>query len=325
MTLSRLLVLPLFLGLLAVGCTTETITTTGSDKAATAPAPADVPLVDASLLGEFCSNVGTSDGQVLAFDAVKDCAKGTGVCVADGRRKVLLGGAETIDTYCSASCENAACPEAWECVDNIVNSDTAPKKVCVKQAAVCGDGVKQLDEACEDGNASGKDGCSADCKKVLPAGINVRSMSGYVIEQGTHESPLSKSFYITHFPELDDASSTFGEGNIEKVTSEQLTVKLGVIDSVTYKGYRLTTVIPRAVGKVASPGGVQGSWSSYGNIVPTAPVQLEVLSVTTDGRAYEVTAHIEGHLEPIALPPGLTNPLVDAVIVIDATFVVTVP
>jgi cysteine-rich repeat protein len=251
-------------------------------------------------------------------------ARGTGVCVADGRRTVLLGGSERIDTYCSASCESATCPEAWECVDNVVQSDTAPRKVCVKQAAVCGDGVKQLDEACEDGNTSGKDGCSADCKKVLPAGIDVRSMSGYVLDKGEHGDPLSKSFYITHFPKFDDGTKTFGEGNVEKVTSDRLTLKLGVIDAVTYQGYRLTAVIPRTVGKVDSVSGFEGSWRGP-VVTPTKPVELEVVSATSDGRAYEVRAHIEGHLPALDLPAGVTDTFANAIVVIDATFVVTVP
>ncbi|CAN5857567.1 hypothetical protein BH11MYX4_BH11MYX4_31770 [soil metagenome] len=88
--------------------------------------------VDPALLGAFCSNIGFEDGKIFAFAGVKDCQ--TGTCLADGRRKVILGGAERIDTYCSASCETAGCPSGWECLENTVKSDVDPKRVCAKQS-----------------------------------------------------------------------------------------------------------------------------------------------------------------------------------------------
>ena len=184
--MAKLALLFVFVAGLVVGCSTETVMSqpNAGDPNATPPSVSAPPTVDPALLGEFCSNVSTEDGKVMAFAPVKDCASGAGICVADGRRKVLLGGSERIDTYCTASCEAASCPEAWECVDNGIAGEGLPKRVCVKQEAVCGDGVKQLDEACEDGNAAPNDSCSADCKKVLPAGIHVKSMSGSILSDG---------------------------------------------------------------------------------------------------------------------------------------------
>src|SRR6185369_10937528 len=85
------------------------------------------------------------------------------------------------ETYCTADCTKVGCPEAWECVRSL-GGDV---NVCVKEVAVCGDGRKQPDETCDDGNTYDHDGCSKDCKKVRGAGLVVESL----VVGGTKISP----------------------------------------------------------------------------------------------------------------------------------------
>ena len=88
-----------------------------------------------------------------------------------------------------------------------------------------------------------------------------------------------------------------GEGNIVKATADRVTVKIGVINARDYDGYRITASVPRAMGSVSPATGFEASWGGI-PLTPSKPVELEVLSVTTDGRAYEVKTHFEGTIPP---------------------------
>lgn len=254
--------------------------------------PSGEAVIDPSLLGAPCQNIAAVDGKILGFGPVMECAGGAGVCVADGTRKVDNGGSSLFDRYCSASCENATCPEAWECVNNdYVNAEnTQVPRICVKQPAVCGDGVKQLDEACDDSNKLDKDGCSADCRTRLPAGINVTSFHGFNLV-GTQQSlSVTKAFYITAFPDFSDGSGTDGYANILDLTSTSIKVVVGARNAMN--SYFVTASVPRTVGSIA-PLVSTGQWDSV--MGPAlASSTGEVVSATGDGRAFEVALHFEG-------------------------------
>jgi cysteine-rich repeat protein len=47
---------------------------------------------------------------------------------------------------------------------NLVSGDTNGKRDLFLRAAVCGDGVRELGEECDDGNTTEADGCSATCR-----------------------------------------------------------------------------------------------------------------------------------------------------------------
>jgi len=69
---------------------------------------------------------------------------------------------------------------------------------CVAQTAVCGDGVVQRGEACDDGNLDDWDTCSADCKRRLgPPELVLKNMTAALA--GFLDQPLVST---TSFPAL---------------------------------------------------------------------------------------------------------------------------
>lgn len=56
-------------------------------------------------------------------------------------------------------------PDIEHCDDgNLVDGDGCSSTCDVEAAPVCGDGVKEANEACDDGNTSSQDGCNAQCE-----------------------------------------------------------------------------------------------------------------------------------------------------------------
>jgi cysteine-rich repeat protein len=102
------------------------------------------PLPD---LGRFCPFGCTLN--VCADTSYDDCS--SEVCLHENGR-----------SYCTQTCENGECPEAYFCV----SADDDTGDWCAANPAVCGNGVTERTEACDDGNTEGRDLCSPDCSEV---------------------------------------------------------------------------------------------------------------------------------------------------------------
>ncbi len=102
-----------------------------------------------------------ADGQ--ACNAASDCQSGVctgGFCAAPACNDAVKNGAET-DVDCGG-------PTCGDCADGqiCITAADCQSQVCtngVCQAAACGDAVVNGADACDDGNASSGDGCSATC------------------------------------------------------------------------------------------------------------------------------------------------------------------
>lgn len=78
-----------------------------------------------------------------------------GYCLFDGR-------GDQFDSYCTMDCSTTGCPAGYHCEDVPFDLDRA----CVADPAVCGDGVLERGEACDDGNTASDDGCRGDCEST---------------------------------------------------------------------------------------------------------------------------------------------------------------
>jgi len=99
----------------SVACTNPTTTTSSGDAGAAATSG---PPIAADQVGASCSGVGTSPGDVAAFDK-ESCA--AGICVADARSGFA--------TYCTAECSANACPEGYACEPVTLGAE---RRVCLK-------------------------------------------------------------------------------------------------------------------------------------------------------------------------------------------------
>ncbi len=67
-----------------------------------------------------------------------------------------------VDFDCPPICGNGILEEGEECDDGNLNNNDGCSNTC--KIEYCGDGIKQSNEECDDGNNIDGDGCSADCK-----------------------------------------------------------------------------------------------------------------------------------------------------------------
>lgn len=264
----------------AVALAACTAAGTGSDASAGRGARADEPSASADGgarhvlpedgLGASCTLGGSPDHVSAKDDA--SCAQG--VCVYDGVHRLTQEktGQSYYDAYCSADCSAADCPVGWDCM-----VADGRRSVCVKQPAVCGDGVKQYGEACDDGNGSALDGCNADCSAVLPSSLNVISL-----DLGTIKAKR-------WFPTLpyDDQTNL---AVLDEVTPDRIVLRF----AVSPNRYVYTLRIPRTVGVVdpASPDTSGIAWfAAQKDGAPLDVLQnkrTEVVSVGADRRSYRV-------------------------------------
>lgn len=104
-------------------------------------------------LGDSC--VGTVCLSTTCVTHTTACR--TGYCLADARRP--LGG-----DYCSIDCAPRPCPAGYHC--EVIEG--AVPHACVADAAVCGNGVTEPGETCDDHNVVPGDGCDAGCHREPP-------------------------------------------------------------------------------------------------------------------------------------------------------------
>ena len=82
-----------------------------------------------------------------------------------------------------------------------------PHQVCIS-TVVCGDGVVEGDEACDDGTTTGLGGCSSDCSLVEP-GYNCPPTGGACLQ---HPSPSCGDGHRDPGEQCDDGNMTSGDG-----------------------------------------------------------------------------------------------------------------
>lgn len=221
-------------------------------------------------LGASCTLGGSPDHVSAKDDA--SCAQK--VCVYDGVHRLTQEktGQAYYDTYCSADCSAADCPTGWDCM-----VADGRRSVCVKQPAVCGDGIKQYGEACDDGNGSALDGCNADCSAVLPSSLNV-----IALDLGT----LKAKRWFPKIPYEDDTNLAI----LDEVTPERIVLRF----AVSPNRYVYTLRIPRAPGVVdpASPDASGIAWFAADKDGKPLDVlqdkRTEVVAVGADRRSYRV-------------------------------------
>lgn len=134
----------------SIGCSGST---SSSSPATDSGVGDSAPVAEAEPITGSCTL--SCAGVAQCVTSSSQCA--SGYCLAD-----------STDSYCTRPCENAPCPEGYECrpVEGIGTGDM---RACVAKPAVCGNRVKERGEVCDDGNTVGKDGCSADCKTLEEA------------------------------------------------------------------------------------------------------------------------------------------------------------
>ncbi len=149
--------------------------------------------------GEACDDGNTAGGDYCSADCKAvtaicgDGIQGAGECCDDGNTTPGDGCEATCDSgflcpacnydpgdylYCSldqcgpcpegvGNCRNdSECEVGLECVRDVGTDYGFPYWVDVCSLVVCGDGIAEGSEACDDGNTSGGDYCSADCSEV---------------------------------------------------------------------------------------------------------------------------------------------------------------
>jgi len=136
----------------------------------TGPAPTGVGVGESG-----CGPVGCS-ASVCAFGGEFDCTDA--VCLLDATTG-------WIETYCTHPCDTVEdCPEDFECIQAQETWDgAAPGRYCKRWRAVCGNGLLEEGEVCDDGNTDDGDGCSADCLHEESCG-NARFEPGEDCEDG---------------------------------------------------------------------------------------------------------------------------------------------
>ncbi|WP_317987282.1 DUF4215 domain-containing protein [Stigmatella hybrida] len=92
---------------------------------------------------------------------------------------VALVGASCYESKSHTCSSGLVCPASTKC--------SADGSACLTDADTCGDGVIQRGELCDDGNAKGGDGCSADCRSLEKCGDGVTDKAmGEVCDDGNN-------------------------------------------------------------------------------------------------------------------------------------------
>jgi len=127
-------------------------------------------VVDA-VRGEVCDDGNTVSGDGCSSDCKSKEVCGNGIVDVAELCDLGSGNSNVPDSACRTNCKLPVCGDAvtdplhGEACDNgLNNSDTKDKCRTNCQLPRCGDLIVDTGEACDDGNTTSGDGCSADCK-----------------------------------------------------------------------------------------------------------------------------------------------------------------
>ncbi|MFT6399550.1 MAG: cysteine-rich repeat protein [Bradymonadia bacterium] len=173
----------------------------------------DVPegVPPAEDLGGFCPF--GCDLDLCADTESTDCS--TGVCLYEGFDSWA---------YCTQPCTDGECPEAYSCE----TADDGTGDWCKADRAVCGDGILQRTEPCDDGNTEGRDLCAPDC-----------SAETYIPSFGTFSFGRpdgAPSIYDGEEPRVYAYRSVFDDGRTNLVIgtaqNDQFSIEISDIDNL---------------------------------------------------------------------------------------------
>src|SRR3989344_8681 len=140
------------------------------------------------------------DNYTCQFPSCPQCADGDLECVfsqCDVGQCVTQDCLHSSDCPADHFCSNVSCDYNVQCPDN--DPFCSCRGSCFPNTGICGNGIVEYPEPCDDGNAETGDGCTADCR-VEPEDI---TLSGRLVDQLTGEpvvgaalqSPYSYSPY----------------------------------------------------------------------------------------------------------------------------------
>lgn len=133
-------------------------------------APTHLPKMEGAPCASNGGAVCDGEAQCVACNKDSDCADpmtmcSGGACVAMSCSDGMMNGAETdMDCGgpdCGPCADNLLCQEGSDCESQLCVDDGMGALRCAPPA--CGDGMKNGEEACDDGGALAGDGCAADC------------------------------------------------------------------------------------------------------------------------------------------------------------------
>ncbi len=129
--------------------------------------------------GDTCGTAATCVGELCAFAGVSACAFET--CLYQRTPEAEL-------SYCTEPCEPGSCPFGFDClvVDPWVYG-SEEDRFCVLHVPICGDGLIEGDEACDDGDRDSGDGCSAACDSDESCGNGITDVGETCDDGGTSD------------------------------------------------------------------------------------------------------------------------------------------
>lgn len=112
---------------------------------------------------EECGSVINCSGELCVDVESDECSDGG--CLEDLR--------DGFDFYCTEACStDDDCPPGYPCTEvNVAGGSRGT--YCAKYLVACGNGTVDAKEACDDGNVTSGDGCSADCRSDETCGNEV--------------------------------------------------------------------------------------------------------------------------------------------------------
>jgi|GEM_PF-4332383 len=181
--------------------------------------------------GDGCSaTCKIEDGKPCGAGGDASCASGVcdvkgqpapGVCegaLKCGNGKVEAGescddGNVTVGDGCDAACKvelGGACTANESCQSGACNLTGGNPGVCVA-AGVCGNGVREAGEACDDGNTKAADGCNATCK--IETGKSCNDKTPGVVGDSGCESGVCNA--VAGAPGTCAAANSCGNGKVD--------------------------------------------------------------------------------------------------------------
>ena len=135
-----------------------------------------------------------------------------------GNGKVEAGegcddGATTVGDGCDAACKvelGGACTANEGCQSGACNLTGGNPGVCVA-AGICGNGVRETGEACDDGNTKAADGCNATCK--IETGTSCNDKTPGVVGDSGCESGVCNA--VAGAPGTCATANSCGNGKVE--------------------------------------------------------------------------------------------------------------